>query len=152
METTTTTQTDLSLDERRRLTLAMHEAAAVDDFDTVLATYDPGIVWINGPGAGPWAGRFEGVEAVATMFVEFMTFLEGTFTTEVVDVCVSEDRAVSLLLEHASKDGVEFENQAVWITRFDGDKVVEVTAVDLDQDGALAFWAAVGADAVSPTP
>jgi ketosteroid isomerase-like protein len=149
MTTTQTNTPSTTLEERRRFTVALHEAGAAEDWDTVLAAYAPDIVWINDPGAGPWAGRFEGIDAVATMFTEYLAYLEGTFTQEIIDVCVSEDRAMTFLIERSAKNGFEFENRAVWIARFEGDKVVEVITVDLDRDDALAFWAAV-ADGSEP--
>ena len=144
MDTTTNQNTTITpADERVRLTRAMHDAAAAGDFDTVLAAFDPGIVWVNDVGAGPWVGRFEGFDAVATMLAEFLGFFEGTFATDVVDLCGSADRSVSVLDERATKDGVGYENRAVWVFRFEGDKVVEEITADLDRDEALAFWAKV---------
>jgi ketosteroid isomerase-like protein len=139
-----TTTTDI-LEARREAALAIHRAAEAGDFETVLAAYDPGIVWVNDPGAGPWAGRFEGIEAVARMFGEYLDFLEGTFTMEVLDVCASPDRTTSFLVERATKAGRPYENRAVWITRWQGDVVVEVITVDLDRDDALEFWRSVTA-------
>ena len=118
---------------------------AWDEIARGLAAYDPGIVWVNDPGAGPWAGRFEGIEAVARMFGEYLDFLEGTFTMEVLDVCASPDRTTSFLVERATKAGRPYENRAVWITRWQGDVVVEVITVDLDRDDALEFWRSVTA-------
>lgn len=123
--------------------LDIHQAATDEDWATVLAAYDPDIVWTNDPGAGPWAGRFEGVDAVANMFAEYLEFLGGTFTTEVIDVCVSGDRSMSFVVERGSKDGLRYENRAVWINRFVDGLVVEVITVDLDRDAALEFWGAV---------
>ena len=140
---TTTTDTTTTLEDRRAAVLALHAASAADDWETVLAGFHPDVVWENDPGAGPWAGRFEGVDAIATMFTEYLAFLEGTFTSEVLDVCVSPERSASLVVERATKAGHVFENRAVWIWRFEDDLIVEVTTVDLDRDQALAFWASV---------
>lgn len=134
---------DITLDERRRAALALHRAADAGDWDRVLAAYDPAVVWVNDPGAGPWAGRFEGIDAVAQMFAEYLAFLEGTFTQEVVDVCASEDRTMSLVVERGSKHGLLYENRAVWISRYRDGLITEVLTVDLDRDAALEFWGAV---------
>lgn len=138
-----TNSTMTTLEQRREAVLGIHAAAAAGDWATVLAAYDPAIVWTNDPGAGPWAGRFEGVEAVAQMFDEYLTFLGGTFTQEVIDVCVSGDRSMSFVVERGSKDGHPYENRAVWILRHVDGLVVEVITVDLDRDAALEFWRAV---------
>lgn len=141
MSNTTTTPT--TLEQRRDAMVALHEAAASEDWATVLAAYHPDIVWTNDPGAGPWAGRFEGIDALANMFGEYLEFLGGTFTQELIDVCVSEDRSMSFVIERGSKDGHLYENRAVWITRFVDGLIVEVITLDLDRDAALDFWGAV---------
>ncbi len=132
-----------TLEERRRAVLAIHQAAIDGDWDRVLAAFDPKVVWTNDPGAGPWAGRFDGIEAVSAMFAEYLAFLEGTFTQEVVDVCVSEGRSMSFVIERGAKDGRHYENRAVWINRYVDGLVVDVLTVDLDRDAALEFWASV---------
>jgi ketosteroid isomerase-like protein len=141
--TDTGTTTITTLEERREAVLAVHRAADAGDWDRVLAACDPEIVWVNDPGAGPWAGRFEGVEAVATMFGEYLEFLDGTFTYEVVDVCVSAERSMSFVIERGAKGGHAYENRAVWIWRFNGGWIVDVLTVDLDRDAALEFWRSV---------
>ena len=142
---TDTVSTQMTLAQRRDAVLAIHQAAADEDWDAVLAADDPEIVWINDPGAGPWAGRFEGIDAVAKMFGEYLEFLGGTFTQEVLDVCVSDDRSMSFVVERGSKGGHDYENRGVWISRYANGLVVEVITVDLDRDQALDFWAAVTA-------
>ena len=142
MTDTTTTST---LDDRIRAARALHAAGQAGDFETVLAALDPGVVWTNDAGAGPWAGRTEGVEAVAEMFAGFLTFFEGTFTQELLDVCASAERTMTLLHEVGVKDGHRFDNRAVWVHRHAGERVVEVTTLDLDRDGVVRFWEAVGA-------
>ncbi len=79
------------------------------------------------------------------MFGEYLQFLDGTFTQEVVDVCVSADRSMSFVIERGSKGGHEYENRAVWVCRFADDRIVEVLTVDLDRDAALEFWASATA-------
>lgn len=146
MMETHTVQPDIevtTLEGLRERGLELHRAASEGDFETVLASYRPDIVWINGPTAGPWEGRFVGVDAVANMFSEYMEFLEGSFTMDVIDVCVSDDRAISYLLERGEKDGKSFANRAVWIARLDGELIWEVQAVDLDTESLMQFWAAV---------
>lgn len=139
--TTTTETTDLQA--RLDAVLALHTAVDADDWETVLAAFDPAVVWTNDPGAGPWAGRFEGIDALATMFTEYLTFLGGSFTTEVLDVCVSAERSMSFIVERGTKSGHDYENRAVWILRWVDGLVVDVITVDLDRDDALEFWHAV---------
>jgi ketosteroid isomerase-like protein len=141
--TNTTTTTD-ALQERIREARALHAAGQAGDFDTVLAAYDPQVVWTNDAAAGPWAGRVEGIDAVAEMFTEFLTFFDGTFTQELLDVCVSADRTVTLLREVGVKDGHRFDNRAVWVDRYAGGRIVEVTTLDIDRADAERFWEAVG--------
>jgi ketosteroid isomerase-like protein len=140
---TDTTTTDV-LQERIREARALHAAAQAGDFEPVLAGYDPHVVWTNDAAAGPWAGRIEGIDAVTEMFVGFLTFFEGTFTQELLDVCVSADRTVLLLREMGVKAGHSFDNRAVYVLRHAGDRIAEVTTLDLDRADAVRFWEAVG--------
>lgn len=139
-DTDATTQTAEGL---RAAALALHAASEAGDFETVLAAFDPDVVWVNDAGAGPWAGRYEGIDAVAGMFAEFLGFFEGTFVQEVVDVCTSDDRAVVVHQEWGEHGGHTFENRAVWVHRYEGGRIVEVWTFDVDRDAGAAFWAAV---------
>lgn len=131
-------------EQRREATIALLDAASRDDWDAVLAGYSPDVVWINPPTAGPWAGRFEGIDAVASMFAEYLAFFDGTFTQEIVDVCASPDRSVVLLVERGAKFGHTYENRALWTSRFDeSGRIIEVVAVDRDLHAAESFWNAV---------
>jgi len=141
---TDTTTTAGVLQERIRAARALHAAGQAGDFDAVLAAYDPEVVWTNDAGAGPWAGRIEGVAAVADMFAGFITFFEGTFTQDLLDVCASVDRTVLVLHEKGVRVGHRFDNRAVWVHRHAGDRIVEVTTLDADRDEVERFWEAVG--------
>ena len=140
--TDTTTTADV-LQERIRAARALHAAGQAGDFDAVLAAFDPQVVWTNDAGAGPWAGRVEGIGAVAEMIAGFLTFFEGTFTQDLLDVCASADRTVVLLHEKGVKDGQRFDNRAVWVHRHAGDHIVEVTTLDVDRHEVERFWEAV---------
>jgi ketosteroid isomerase-like protein len=140
---TDTTTTD-ALQERARSARALHAAGQAGDFETVLAAYHPDVLWTNDAGAGPWAGRVEGIDAVTEMFAGFLTLFDGTFSQELLDVCASADRTVLVLHETGVKDGHRFDNRAVWVHRYDGDRIVEVTTLDIDRADAEQFWDAVG--------
>lgn len=132
-----------SLDERSRRAISLHAAGAAGDFDTVLAAYHPDIVWTNGLAAGPWAGTFRGIDEVATMFIEFTQFFEGTFTQDVVDSFASPGRTILLLHERGEKGGHVFDNRALWVSRDVDDLTVEMWTLDQDRSAAEAFWSAV---------
>ncbi len=151
METTTATADPRrsshelpTAEDRRVATINLLRAALDEDWDTVLATYSPDIVWMNPVTAGPWAGRFEGIEAVATMFAEYTAFFEGSFAPEVIDVCASPERSVALVVERGVKAGHVYENRAMWTSLFDDDgRIIEVVTVDRDLESAKAFWDSV---------
>lgn len=79
------------------------------------------------------------------MFGEYLEFLDGTFTHEVVDVCVSAERSMSFVIERGAKGGHAYENRAVWVWRFNGGRIVDALTVDVDRDAALEFWRSVTA-------
>jgi ketosteroid isomerase-like protein len=136
--TNTAVTTDLAAAAR-----ASFVAGSTGDFEGVLAGYHPDLVWTNDSAAGPWAGTFEGTGAVATMFIEFTAFMEGTFAQELLDVCASDEHVAMLLLETGMKDGYQFRNRAVYLGRYKDGLLVEMTTLDRDREAAAAFWQAV---------
>ena len=138
--TTTNTSTPADL-----LTFGRSMWASIDrgEVEAVLATFHPDIVWISDETAGPWAGAFYGIEAVATMILEFQTFSEGTFAQEVVDLLSSAHRLGSELRETGRKDGHEYANASLWVSRVVDGLTTEVRTLSFDPEPARRFWAAV---------
>ena len=64
--TTTTTPAELAVAAE-----ALWRSIHAGDVEAVLASFDPNITWVNDETGGPWAGTFQGVDAVAVMSLEF---------------------------------------------------------------------------------
>ncbi len=139
-----TARPDLSTEHRDRA-LAAFTAAQAGDFGPALSGLHPDIVWTNDTAAGPWAGTFRGVDAVATMLLEFTAFMEGTFHQDLLDLAGSDDHVVLVLRERGERAGHRFDNRAVYVQRLVDGLTVEVYTRDRDREAAAEFWTAVGA-------
>lgn len=122
---------------------ALWDSIHAGDVEAVLASFDPEITWVNDETAGPWAGTFQGVDAVAGMVLEFQLFFGGTFAQEVIDLATSSRRIVSIIRETATKDGHAFANDSVWIAEIVHGRTTSMHTLSLDPEPARRFWAAV---------
>ena len=110
----------------------------------VLDNQAPGIVFDNGPGAGPWR-HTEGQPAFLEMMMGFMPLFGESFRQ--VGTCLFANEQLSITLvaetgEHADS-GDRFDNRAIYISRLDADgKTDHVWTVDLDSEDMEKFWRA----------
>lgn len=143
MTDTQPTTTPAQLAEAAR---ALWDSIHAGDVEAVLASFDPDITWVNDESGGPWAGTFQGVDAVAGMVLEFQMFFDGTFAQEVIDIATSGRRIVSVIRETATKGGHAFVNDSVWIAEVVDGRTTAMHTLSLDSAPARRFWAAVEAD------
>ena len=139
--TTTTTPAELALAAE-----ALWRSIHAGDVEAVLASFDPNITWVNDETGGPWAGTFQGVDAVAGMVLEFQLFFDGTFAQEVIDIATSGRRIVSLVRESATKHDHEFANESIWIAEIVDGRTNSMHTLSFDPEPARTFWAAVDND------
>ena len=118
------------------------DALLANDFDTVLDSQTDGVIYDNGPGAGPW-DHVEGKESFIEMAAQFIPLFGDTLRQVGTCIFANEQFAVTLVAEtgnHAVSGDV-FDNRAVYVSRFDKDgKTERVWTVDLDSEDMLRFW------------
>ncbi len=97
--------------------------------------------WHNDIGAGPWR-HLRGKEEALAFSMWWMTFFDGTFRHELVDVTASDDRVIEVLREVGEKDGHVFDNLALYVYELGADgRAVALRTYDRDREAIDAFWA-----------
>lgn len=108
-----------------------------------LASQSEGVIFDNGPGAGPWR-HTEGQAEFLDMFGQFLPIFGETWQQEGTCIFANEQFSVTLVSEtgvHAESGDV-FDNRAIYVSRLDADGRTErVWTVDLDSEDMEQFWA-----------
>ncbi|HEY7137242.1 MAG TPA: nuclear transport factor 2 family protein [Acidimicrobiia bacterium] len=128
-------------DEIERLQ-GVWDALGAGDPGPAIESQADGVVFDNGPGAGPWR-HTEGQPAFLEMFAAFLPVFGESFHQTGTCIFANEQFAITLVAEtgeHASSGDV-FDNRAIYVTRFDADgKTDHVWTVDLDSEDMERFW------------
>lgn len=97
-------------------------------------------VW-SVPGRGVVAGVYEGREAIFRFLAKLPKETGGTYSSELVDVLASDERAAALYRARGTRHGRTLELEQVLLFRIDGGLVRRVLALPSDPDAFEAFWA-----------
>jgi ketosteroid isomerase-like protein len=87
------------------------------------------------------AGTYRGREAIFRFLVKLPKETDGTYSSELIDVLASEDRAAALYRARGQRRGRSLELDQLLVFRMDGGLVREVLALPSDPDAFEAFWA-----------
>jgi uncharacterized protein len=93
------------------------------------------------PGEGVMAGVFRGREAIFRFLARLPKETGGTYTSRLVDVLASDDRAAALYRASGERDGKRLDLEQVLLFRLAGGVVVEVLALPSDPGAFDDFWA-----------
>jgi len=97
-------------------------------------------VW-SVPGRGLMAGVYEGRDAIFRFLAKLPKETDGTYSSELIDVLASEDRAAALYRAHGSRLGRALELDQVLLFLIEDGLVRRVLALPSDPDAFEAFWA-----------
>jgi hypothetical protein len=97
-------------------------------------------VW-NVPGSGVMAGVYRGRDEIFRFLARLPKETEGTYSSELVDVLVSDGRAAALYRARGSRHGRSLELDQVLLFEIEDGLVREVLALPSDPDAFEAFWA-----------
>jgi ketosteroid isomerase-like protein len=97
-------------------------------------------VW-SVPGRGVMAGIYEGREAIFRFLAKLPKETGGTYSSELIDVLASDDRAAALYRARGTRHGRTLELEQVLLFRLEGGLVQHVLALPSDPDAFEAFWA-----------
>jgi carbamoylphosphate synthase small subunit len=118
------------------------DALLSGDFDTVIDANSDAVVFDNGPGAGPWR-HVEGKDAFVEFAASFIPIFGDTWKQVGTCIFANAQFAVTLVAETGTHavSGDEFDNRAVYVSRFAADGTTErVWTVDLDSEAMERFW------------
>lgn len=97
-------------------------------------------VW-SVPGGGIMSGTHRGREAIFRFLGKLPKETGGTYSSELVDVLVSDSRAAALYRARGIRRGETLELDQLLLFRFERGLVQEVLALPSDPDAFEAFWA-----------
>ncbi|MSO94184.1 MAG: nuclear transport factor 2 family protein [Thermoleophilia bacterium] len=96
--------------------------------------------WIV-PGSGTMAGTFRGREEIFTFLGRLPKETGGTYSSSLIDVLVSDDRAAALYRASGDRKDRHLELDQVLLFRIEDGLVREVLALPSDPAAFEAFWA-----------
>jgi ketosteroid isomerase-like protein len=116
------------------------DAFAKGDVETLREVIHEDAVW-HSPGRSPFAGDYQGVEAILGYFARTMEVTGGTFRAELHDVVVNDEHAVSLYVGRGQREGKTLDNRYVLVTHVRNGKLGETWLFSGDQYAADEFLA-----------
>lgn len=96
--------------------------------------------WIV-PGTGTMAGTFSGREQIFGFLGRLPKETDGTYSSSLIDVLASKDRAAALYRASGIRKGRRLELDQVLLFRIEDGLVREVLALPSDPQAFEAFWA-----------
>jgi ketosteroid isomerase-like protein len=93
------------------------------------------------PGTGSMAGTFTGREAIFTFLGRLPKETDGTYSSALVDVLASDDRAAALYRARGERNGRTLDLDQVLLFRIEDGLVREVLALPSDPATFDTFWA-----------
>lgn len=93
------------------------------------------------PGSGTMAGTFHGREEIFGFLGRLPKETNGTYSSALIDVLASDDRAAALYRASGQRRGQHLELDQVLLFRIEDGLVREVLALPSDPAAFEAFWA-----------
>jgi ketosteroid isomerase-like protein len=93
------------------------------------------------PGSGTMAGTFSGREEIFAFLGRLPRETDGTYSSSLIDVLASEDRAAALYRASGARKGRRLELDQVLLFRIEDGLVREVLALPSDPQAFETFWA-----------
>ena len=93
------------------------------------------------PGSGTMAGTFSGREEIFGFLGRLPKETDGTYSSSLIDVLASEDRAAALYRASGIRKGHRLELDQVLLFRIEDGLVQEVLALPSDPQAFETFWA-----------
>ena len=97
-------------------------------------------VW-SVPGGGVMAGTYRGRESIFRFLARLPRETDGTYSSELVDVLASNERAAALYRARGTRHGRTLELEQVLLFRIEDGLVRDVLALPSDPEAFELFWA-----------
>ena len=102
-------------------------------------TFAPDAIW-SVPGSGTMAGTFHGRDEIFRFLGRLPKDSDGTYTSSLIVVLASDDRAAALYRASGERKGRRLELDQVLLFRIEDGLVREVLALPSDPEAFDAFW------------
>ncbi|MES1239562.1 MAG: nuclear transport factor 2 family protein [Chloroflexota bacterium] len=96
--------------------------------------------WIV-PGSGTMAGTFSGRNAIFSFLGRLPKETNGTYSSELIDVLASDERAAALYRARGERNGRSIDIDQVLLIRIEDGLIREVNALPSDPAAFEEFWA-----------
>jgi uncharacterized protein len=93
------------------------------------------------PGEGSMAGTFSGREQIFSFLGRLPKETDGTYSSSLIDVLASEDRAAALYRASGERRGISLDLDQVLLFRIEDGLVRQVLALPSDPAAFERFWA-----------
>ena len=103
--------------------------------------FAPEATWVV-PGEGTMAGTFTGRDQIFAFLGRLPKETGGTYSSSLIDVLASEDRAAALYRASGERKGARLDLDQVLLFRIEGGVVQHVLALPSDPAAFEAFWSA----------
>jgi uncharacterized protein len=125
--------------ENAALVRRIFEAFATKNGFALRKAFAPDAVW-RVPGTGAMAGTFEGRDQIFGFLGRLPKETDGTYSSELLDVLASDERAAALYRARGQRHGRSLELDQVLLFRIADGLVQEVLALPSDATVFDAFW------------
>lgn len=115
------------------------EAFATGDMETLMALWTDDVVW-HSPGRSPLAGDYSGAQELMGLFAQVFERSGGTYRNELLGISADDSIGFALATGKAERDGKSLDSPAVWVFRFQGQKVAEIWFHPYDLYASDEFW------------
>lgn len=119
---------------------AGYQAFGSGDMDGLAGLLDPTVVW-HVPGRNPFAGDYEGHEAVFGYFGRMGQETAGSMNIEIHDVLANDEHGAALIHVRAERGGRTIEERGVNVFHVNAGKVTEAWYYPEDIYAYDEFWA-----------
>ncbi len=119
---------------------AGYQAFGAGDMDALAGLLDPTVVW-HVPGRNPFAGDYEGHEAVFGYFGRIAQETAGSMSIDLHDAIANDVHGVGLIHVAAERGGRTIDERAVNVFHISDGKVTEAWYYPEDISAYDAFWA-----------
>jgi uncharacterized protein len=129
----------VSAEDNLSLLRRAHKAFSANDAEAAIPMFAEDAVW-HAPGKGALAGVKRGRDDVLAYSAELLTRSADVLTLDVHDVVAGDDHGVSLLHQHAERDGEVLDQHIVLVVHTRDGRFTEVWEFHEDDAEYDRFW------------
>ena len=131
-------ESDMSTEKNQELAWRAWRAVAMADIEVLHEIWSEKIIW-HATGRNPWAGRYEGPDAVLGYLAQVGEAVD-VFDTRLDDVLTSDNRICLVFHVHTERGNRSLDLDYFLLARLEDGRVAEVWTSPLDPAVLERFW------------